>query len=88
MESFKPILSSMGLTYKKNRMKKVWTKLSEDDRKKINNGDLSGAKSAVAMVIMGEPWSEDEEYQSRWRYHTNQTKKEFEDLCDELSLLV
>lgn len=88
MNQIKPILAEMGLEYKKNKLKKIWLNLPENEKSRITAGDLSGAKNALCMQIMGEKWDESDEFQKRWREFTNQTKKEFEDLCAELEALI
>lgn len=83
-KNFRQILASMGLEYKKNKLKKMWRNISEEDQQKILNGDILTSKNIICLQVMGEPWNEDEMFQRRWREHTGQTKQEFATLCAEL----
>ena len=88
MDCFNTALLDLGLNYGKNKKKKMWRSFSEEDRDRINRDGEEYAKDVICMHVIGEPFSNDEEFLSRWYKHTNQTKYEFEELIKELESLL
>ena len=80
MNTFREYLKDEKIDFKKNRIKKVWYKISDDEKTKFLSGDKSTIEHAIAEIVLQSEWSEDEKYQKKWREVTNRDDEDIDDL--------